>query len=467
LILAPAIGHPHRFESLGLGYLTAALRRAGITVRAINLSRLFYQLDRAFYEKLYQAGSLESFYHLGVWGDDPRYIDEVISRRLDGELGERINTFARLAAEKILAQEPRLVGFSLLQSNIVCSVAIGRLLVEQKVPVVFGGPATREPNLQKYFLCGCCSLIVTGEGEETLVEIIKDFLKRGKMPTSERVMVGRTVKDLDGLAWPDFDTERPLGWMPAATSRGCTARCHFCEEARFFPGFRRRSVEGVVDELEHNLQRFRAQGVQFHDSLINHDEKWLLQFCRRLRERLGPVEWQAFARPTGLGEELLQEIRLSGCTALHFGIEHFSQRMADVLGKRLDTRQALRVIERTAACGVPVKILIITGPPGENETDHRENLRALEKLLKKFPDLVDLAANPLMVTPHSLYFHRPEKFGLEFRRDRQGRVLGCRRLCGPDEKTIRRRLRELLALKPAPAPGREGRPGARRSKEIS
>jgi len=111
---------------------------------------------------------------------------------------------------------------------------------------------------------------------------------------------------------------------------------------------------------------------------------------------------------------------------------------------------------------VPVKILIITGPPGESEADHRDNIQALEKLIKKFPDLVDLAANPLMVTPHSLYFRRPEKFGLELQRDRQGRVIGCRRLAGPDEKTIRRRLRELLALKPPPAPGREGWPGARK-----
>ncbi|NMB74150.1 MAG: radical SAM protein, partial [Myxococcales bacterium] len=309
--------------------------------------------------------------------------------------------------------------------------------------------------------------IVSGEAESTLPRIVSDYRRDGRLPPPGTVIAGEAAPDLDLLPFPEFDKDRKLGWMPVAASRGCVARCHFCEESRFFAGLRHRSVESVLEEIERNVERYRAQGIQFHDSLINFDEKWLLRFCRGLKDRLGGFEWQAFARPAGLPDRLLDRLRESGCTALHFGVEHFSQAMSDVLGKHLNVQDAFHVIERAAAHKLPVKVLIITGVPGETEADHRANLEALQRLMGDHPDLVDFAANPLMVTPHSLYFRRPEKFGIRLHRDRWGRGVRVRFEDGPDPDTILRRLSELLAIKPKAAPGHEGSPGAWKNRKGS
>ncbi len=467
MVLPPCIGHPHRFDSLGVAYLVAALRKEGLDAGSVNLSRLYFQLDRDLYHWAYDQTSLESLYPKGVWGDDPAYLERLLKGRPDRLTLARLEGFADLAAEKIAAASPRLVGLSLLQSNLLFAAMLARRLARAGIPVLAGGPAAREPNLQAFLFRHGVRCILAGEAESTLPRIVSDYRREGRLPPPGSVIAGEAAPDLDSLPFPEFDTDRGLGWMPVAASRGCVARCHFCEESRFFSGLRRRSVESVLDEIEHNRERFRAQGVQFHDSLINFDQKWLLQFCRGLKDRLGGFEWQAFARPTGLTERMLEAIRESGCTALHFGVEHFAQPVSVALGKHLDVREAYRVIERTAAHGIPVKVLVITGVPGETEEDHRANLEALQRLMGGYPDLVDFAANPLMVTPHSLYFYRPEKFGIELRRDRQGRVVRVRFVAGPDPDTILRRLSELLAIKPKAAPGHEGSPGAWENRKRS
>jgi hypothetical protein len=460
LILPPCIGHPHRFDSLGVAYLVAALRRAGLAAGSVNLSRLFYQLDRDLYHWTYDQTSLESLYPKGVWGDDPAYLERLLRGRPDRLTLARLAGFADLAAEKIRAAAPRVVGMSVLQSNVLLAAMIAKRLQRAAIPVLAGGPAAWEPHLQAFLFRHGVRCIVTGEAEVVLPRLVGDYRRARRLPPVGTIVAGQPVPDLDSLPFPDFDSARGLGWMPVAASRGCVCRCHFCEESRFFAGIRWRTPSKVVDEIEHNRDRFCARGVQFHDSLINFDDAWLERLCRQLQERLCAFEWQAFARPVGLPGTLLERIRQSGCTALHFGIEHFSQRMSEALGKNLDVADAERVIERTAAHGVTVKVLIITGVPGETEEDHRANLAALERLMRRHPKFVDFAANPLMVTPHSLYFRRPEKFGIRLRRDRRGRVVECRYLAGPDPDTILRRLGELLDIKPPAAPGREGAPAA-------
>lgn len=460
LLLPPCIGHPHRFDSLGMAYLMAALRSQGLAVDSVNLSRLYYQLDRELYHWTYDRTSLESQYQKGVWGDDPAYLERLLKGRPDRITLARLEGFADLAAEKIRSAHPRLVGLSLLQSNLLFGAMLARRLRRAGVPVLAGGPAVQEPSLQAFLFRHGVRCIVVGEAESTLPRLVCDYRREGRLPPAGTVITGEPVSDLDSLPFPDFDTDRELGWMPVSASRGCVARCYFCEEARFYAGLRHRSVKSVLEEIQRNVERYGAQGIQFHDSLINFDERWLARLCRGLQDRLGGFEWQGLARPVGLPGRLLDAVRESGCSSLHFGIEHFSQRLVDSLGKNLDVQEAYRVIERAAAHGIPIKLLLITGVPGETEEEHRQNLVAVQRLLDAYPDLVDFAANPLIITPLSLYYRRPEKFGIELRRDRQGRVVAARYLAGPDPDTILRRLSELLAIKPKAAPGREGSPGA-------
>lgn len=462
LVLPPCIGHPDRFASLGIACLTAALRASRLHARSINLSKLLHRLDPPLYQALYDAASLERFYARGVWGDDAAYLRDWPAGALDAGQASRLDTFLDLAAERIVGAKPALVGLSVLQSNVPAALALGRRLRRAGLPVIVGGPSAREPALAELLLRDACRLIVTGEADLTLPELAAEHRVSGRLPPPGTVIEGRRVRDLDRLPPPDFDTERPMGWMPAATSRGCTSRCHFCEEASLFRGIRRRSVENVMRELSVNRNRFHPQGIQFHDSLINHDEEWLGRFCDAMADDPGGLEWQSFARPTGLDDRLLERIARSRCTALHFGVEHFSQPVSDRLGKRLDAEDARRTIERTARHGIPVKILVIEGVPGETEEDHRRNLDALRRIIDRHPDRVDLACNPLTVTPHSAFIRRPERHGIRPRRDASGRVVAVEFVDGPDRETVLRWNDAVLALKPQSAAGREGTPGARR-----
>lgn len=453
LVLCPGIGHPRYFASLGLGHLKSSLEAAGFDARVVNLSELLYRLDEPLYQRLYEAGSLERFHHTGVWGFSAGYLDRIVSGKQDATLGKALNAFADVSAERIIAARPGVVGLSLVQSNLAFALALCKRLATAGLPVIAGGPSARETAIAERMFEAGCRLVITGEAELTLPELIQEFRATGRLPDPGTVLAGLQISDLDALPAPHFDTAHPLHWLPVATSRGCTCRCHFCEEATLFRSFRRRSVRHVVAEIAINRERFQPRGVLFHDSLINHDRAWLLDLARTLRQEQPGLKWLAFARPEGLDAELLEAMATAGCCALHFGVEHFAQPVSEALGKRLDVHAAYQTIDRTAEHGIPVKLLLITGAPGETDHDHRANVAAVQGLLKTHPGLINLAINPLMITPHSTYMRNPAKFGIQLVHDAAGAVQGRVFEAGPNPSQIERNLAEIEALKPTPRSG--------------
>jgi hypothetical protein len=88
------------------------------------------------------------------------------------------------------------------------------------------------------------------------------------------------IENIDILPFPDFTDipKKKYGAVSIQSSRGCVARCAFCETI-YWSRYRWRKPEKVVEEMEFQHKRYMAKSFRFHDSLINSSPKNLEKIC--------------------------------------------------------------------------------------------------------------------------------------------------------------------------------------------
>ncbi len=243
---------------------------------------------------------------------------------------------------------------------------------ESKAVVVMGGPHVSflpEEPLE----AGCVDFVVRGEGEETLVELVRSI--EGGDPSRVKGISYRSgsgishtekreyLEELDGLPFPDWTlVEHPGAYLPPEArtrrvyslmaSRGCPYDCFFCVSSRLFGRkVRRRSVASVFDEIESLVSEEGAAEIHFADDCFTSDKRWVLEFCGLIRSSGLKVSFSFMngLRADEVDEELLSALKRIGLRTVGFGVESASQDLLDRSGKRLSlssVREAFRISKK-------------------------------------------------------------------------------------------------------------------------
>jgi len=181
------------------------------------------------------------------------------------------------------------------------------------------------------------SMVVVGEGEETLPELASTIEKHGDLHSVRGLILRENgqivtnearppVQNLDSLPFPDF---HPFGISrmysyPLLTSRGCPYTCVFCLSPVLSDRmWRARSPENVIDELKHAIRTYRIKTFNIRDDNLTLRMNRAKEFCNRLvAERLN-LRWSCnngiFAR--WVDSELAAKMREAGCVEVSLGIE--------------------------------------------------------------------------------------------------------------------------------------------------
>jgi radical SAM superfamily enzyme YgiQ (UPF0313 family) len=253
--------------------------------------------------------------------------------------------------------------------------------------VVVGGPHVTplaEEMLNHY---AAIDSACVGESEHTFMELLARF-EGGHSPfgvpgTWYRDQGGareapprEAIRDLDSLATPHayFDTHIFM------TSRGCPWACTFCgAESSWGRGFRAQSVPYVLDALELAVSRARVKMLQIKDDTFTTNKKRVLELCRGIRDRKLRFLWSCDTRVDVLNEELLYEMRLSGCQRLSLGVETGSPSILQNIHKKITVDDILSATELAKRYGVHVRFYMMLGNRGETAQTFRETLEFLER----------------------------------------------------------------------------------------
>jgi radical SAM superfamily enzyme YgiQ (UPF0313 family) len=239
--------------------------------------------------------------------------------------------------------------------------------------------------------------IVVGDGERAIFEAMK--------PGAPKLIIGAAIKDQDSLPIPSRDLVHGYHYTidgHKATSvisqLGCPFGCGFCcgRNSSFFRKTRSRSVDKVVDELEHLYETYGYTGFMFFDDELNVNPEFIpmLEAIAELQHKLGVrFGLRGFIKAELFTEEQAKVMVAAGFKWILTGFESGSPMILKTMRKTAGVAENDRCVEIARKYGLKVKALMSIGHPGESEETVRETR---EWLLKVRPDEFDVT----IITPY-------------------------------------------------------------------
>lgn len=182
-------------------------------------------------------------------------------------------------------------------------------------------------------------IVITGEAEVAFASLV-DAIERGQDWRHIQGLVFREESQivinpasqasaLDALATPARDIlfQNKLPFAQISASRGCTARCSFCSYKQFWPKWRGRKIEGVLDEMQQLTELYGIRAFNFIDGSFEdpgYNERRLITFAQGILERQMQIAYYVQFRAETcekMSEEVIGLLRQSGLTNVCLGIE--------------------------------------------------------------------------------------------------------------------------------------------------
>jgi radical SAM superfamily enzyme YgiQ (UPF0313 family) len=201
------------------------------------------------------------------------------------------------------------------------------------------------------------------------------------------------VENLDAQPFPDW-SPFPLqnyGYFPLLkkkpfvtlqSSRGCPYGCGFCPYpiAQGAP-WRGRSVQSVVDEMQHDVERWGIRAILFRDPTFSMDMNRVKELCREILKRGLKVEWGIETRLDRMDEEMVDLLASAGCRSAEFGMDPIEEhtRLASKR-KGIDPQKAANRISRMERAGIATAGLFVIGIPGMSRAEMDRTIAWIETL---------------------------------------------------------------------------------------
>jgi anaerobic magnesium-protoporphyrin IX monomethyl ester cyclase len=285
---------------------------------------------------------------------------------------------------------------------------------------VAGGPhITIDPEGSKPHF----DAIVTGEGEESIIQLICDIGSKHLKPIYQQTRIpdldhypyplrkflpDKYVASKGLLDWPHTD----LLATTAIFSRGCPFNCYFCANKHLMLGpVRYRSPNLVVDEIEYLKREYGIQALAIKDdNSIPVTRKAAIPFLEAIAKT--GILWRGQSRANGIDEDTVILAKQSGCTDIAIGIESASQSVLDLINKRIDLGKAREYIWFLHRHGIGVRLHFILGLPGEDESIAEKTIAFINETSPRSVLLSLLAPRP-----GSEFYEKPRKFGMNLNSD--------------------------------------------------
>jgi anaerobic magnesium-protoporphyrin IX monomethyl ester cyclase len=216
--------------------------------------------------------------------------------------------------------------------------------IDPNLITMMGGPHVSFDVINTLTIYPEIDLLVIGEGEKTIVELVDHFQGRGNRADIQGIAFrenGRIIQtgkrnliaNLNQLPLParhllPISRYQALGFpVSMITGRGCPYSCIFCQ-GRKMVGSKPRSRKAslVVDEIE-QIMSYGFSRINIADDLFTSDREKVHEVCEEIRRRKLSLTWTAFSRVNTVDLETLRLMRETGCDCISFGIESGNQEM--------------------------------------------------------------------------------------------------------------------------------------------
>ncbi len=319
------------------------------------------------------------------------------------ENSRQYNEFAR----KIINMKPLLVGFGSIYPDLYHAKDIIKIFDEEgrEFPVVVGGQMVTPIPEFAVEITGA-DYGVVGEGEIILYELV-NALQNDEVPSHVKGLIirdgsditstgaGECIYDLTELPEIPYELFPEKKWISIGRfytdkaqphwrfndrviaihgGRGCPYRCNFCyhhNKPRYRP------ISFMIEEAERLLYRYNANMLYFGDDLVIASSKRARELVEGIRNIGRPVSYSISCRFNVLAridDGLLREMKETGCRIMGLGIESGSQRILDLMHKKVTVDQIVTGLRRLKDVGILPTVSIMVGQYTETPEDFKESM---------------------------------------------------------------------------------------------
>lgn len=274
--------------------------------------------------------------------------------------------------------------------------------------VILGGP--EPPYYAKEYLEYGADVIVVGEGELTLDELIPALTKNGAhnlhhvagirfrdengnvVATAPRPF----IKNLDALPYPDraaIDAQKYVdtwqqfhgrGSLSLISVRGCPFHCTWCSHSVYGESYRRRSPELFANEAQQIIEAYKPDQLWYADDVFTIHHGWLFKYAAELKKRDIQIPFECISRADRMNDQVFDTLQTMGCYRLWIGSESGSQKILDAMRREVNVERVQWATRELQKRGIEVGMFIMLGFEGEDENDIRATA---EHLKKSNPDI--------------------------------------------------------------------------------
>jgi ribosomal peptide maturation radical SAM protein 1 len=449
--------HLSMMPPIGLGLLSAALKKQGIDTRVYNLNLAFLPLLSTNLQEaaaIHDELSTQWEYLPGEWLFSPpagRALDEQFLRqlasvmpgrdhllRLLGRLRGEVAPFIRRCAELLALGKHDIVGFTSSFMQTQPSMAVARLLKQMRpdTKVLFGG-ANAFSEMGTAFLeqWSAVDVVAHGEADALIVDLVRalrgegvslDAIRGVSLRRDGRIVDqsdGGRIPVLDELPVPDYDdyfrdvedlrrlwSQDPglPHYLPIETARGCwwgaKSHCTFCGLNADRMAFRSKTPAAAVRSFRELYQRYGVPNFYAVDNII--DFNYFDTVLKELSEHR-PSFFIHYELKANLKRSQVEALDAAGVRKVQPGIESLSTPILQLMRKGITAIQNVQTLKWLTEFDMSVTWFVLYGFPTESIEPYQQMAKLLPKLFHLVPP-ADLA--PVLVERFSPYYSQPDAF---------------------------------------------------------
>ena len=392
-----------RYPTVGVGYLAAVLRQAGMRVSIF--SPLMSGVSGVVREPRAKPWGLID-QRLRYWS---ALSTNPLVKRVRAKLASRHGPALAQQTEQVAADFERQLRRDPPQAVLVSTYLMYKPLCERiaslcramNIPVLIGGPYFAQKDVaDDWTVMPHVSGVVGGEVEYQLPEIVRRMHQGQPLAgipgvwtrngVGAKGTIAPPLTDLDGLPFPDYSDfpwdRYPNRIVPLITGRGCGwGACTFCSDVTSTAGrsFRSRSAANVLAEIAEQSNRYATRLFAFTDLKLNSNLDVWHALLERFATSAPSAQWIGAVhigarQPNGMSADELKAARAAGMVRFTTGLESGSQRVLDRMAKGTDLGVTTRVLRDAKAAGISVRTTMIVGYPGEEPDDVEASAKYLE-----------------------------------------------------------------------------------------
>jgi anaerobic magnesium-protoporphyrin IX monomethyl ester cyclase len=268
--------------------------------------------------------------------------------------------------------------------------------------IVSGSDASDHPFT---YLDGGADVVVTGEGDETLVEVLDVLTGRTPRPLGEvqgiccRDRDGRVVRtarraiiaNLDALplpAWDLVDVDRYRAiWtrnhgyfsMNVVTTRGCPYHCNWCAKPIYGQRYTARTPEHVAEEFARLKRAYAPDHIWIADDIFGLKPGWIERFAEVVHRLDAVIPFKCLLRADQVTPAIAAALERARCRTAWIGAESGSQRVLDAMEKGTRVEQIERTTVLLRAANIQVGFFLQFGYPGETREDIEQTIAMIRR----------------------------------------------------------------------------------------